>query len=121
MSEANVTRVGSVGVPVEDQERALAFYTGVLGFEVRRDVPFGDTRWIEVAPPGAQTSVALVPAGLPGGVRLFTPDAGAAHARLRDQGADVDPEVTRTPYAPPMFVVRDPDGTPLIIVETGEA
>ena len=45
-----ITGVGSVGVPVTDQDRAVEFYVGRLGFEKRRDVPFGDGRWIEVAP-----------------------------------------------------------------------
>ncbi|MEU8892550.1 hypothetical protein [Streptomyces sp. NPDC048442] len=42
----------------------------------RRDVPFGDGRWIEVAPPGA-TTLALVPEGVPTGIRLTTRDADA--------------------------------------------
>ena len=57
-----VTHVGTVIVPVADQDRALEFYVGTLGFEVRLDGEFGDgQRWIEVAPPGAATSIALVP------------------------------------------------------------
>lgn len=112
-----ITTVGSVGVPVTDQDRALEFYVGQLGFEKRRDLPFGDGRWIEVAPPGAATTIALVPAGIPAGIRLFTQDAGTDHATLRAGGADVDPEVTRMEIAPPMFALRDPDGNSLILVE----
>jgi catechol 2,3-dioxygenase-like lactoylglutathione lyase family enzyme len=57
-----ITRVGTVLIPVSDQDRALEFYVGTLGFEVLVDGPFGDGgRWIEVAPPGAATSIALVP------------------------------------------------------------
>ncbi len=52
-----VTRVGTVIVPVTDQDRALEFFVGVLGFESRMDAPFGPgERWIEVAPPGAETT-----------------------------------------------------------------
>ena len=54
--------MGTVIVPVTDQDRALEFYVGTLGFEVRIDGPFGDGgRWLEVAPPGAATTLALVP------------------------------------------------------------
>ena len=64
MSEKTRTRltpVGTVGVPVTDHDRALEFYVDKLGFEKRLDVPFGDgERWIEVAPPGAATTIALV-------------------------------------------------------------
>ena len=112
-----ITGVGTVGVPVTDQDRALAFYVGELGFETRRDLPFGAGRWIEVAPPGAATTIALVPAGIPAGIRLTTTDAGADHATLRARGLDTDPEVTRMELAPPMFTLRDPDGNGLILVE----
>jgi len=43
-------------VHVRDQDHVLAFSTGKLHFEKRTDMPMGpDQRWIEVAPPGAQT------------------------------------------------------------------
>jgi catechol 2,3-dioxygenase-like lactoylglutathione lyase family enzyme len=112
-----ITGVGSVGVPVTDQNRAVEFYVDQLGFEKRRDVPFGDGRWIEVAPPGSATTIALVPAGVPAGIRLMTQDADTDHADLRARGVDTDPEVMRMPSASPMFAVRDPDGNSLILVE----
>jgi catechol 2,3-dioxygenase-like lactoylglutathione lyase family enzyme len=53
-----------VGVPVRDQDRALAFYTKKLGFQIITDQPFNDTqRWIELRIPGADT-----------GIVLFTPE-----------------------------------------------
>src|SRR5215218_909736 len=112
-----ITAVGSVGVPVTDQDRALEFYVGTLGFETRRDLPFGGGRWIEVAPPGSATTIALVPEGVPAGIRLITSDADGDHAELRARGVDADPEVMRIPEAPAMFSLRDPDGNSLILVE----
>jgi catechol 2,3-dioxygenase-like lactoylglutathione lyase family enzyme len=51
--------VRAVGVPVADQDRALEFYVGKLGFEKRLEVPLGGgQRWIEVPPPGATTTIA---------------------------------------------------------------
>ena len=48
-----ITTVGRVIVSVTDQDRALDFYEGTLGFEKIADIPFGDgSRWIEVQPPG---------------------------------------------------------------------
>jgi predicted enzyme related to lactoylglutathione lyase len=118
-----VTGIRTVAVPVTDQDRALAYYTGTLGMAARLDVPLGAGRWIEVAPEGAATSVALVPAadlrpvGSDTGIRLTTTDAAAAHAALAAAGADVDPEVLRWPGVPPMFVLRDQDGNRLSVVE----
>ena len=114
-----ITRVGTVIVPVSDQDRALEFYVGTLGFEVRLDGPFGDGgRWLEVAPPGAATTLALVPAG---GVEvsLATADAEADHAALRAAGADADDAVIRMGEGvPPMFTFRDPDANTLVVVQT---
>ena len=60
-----ITRVGNGrSFPSSDQDAALEFYVGTLGFEKRLDGEFGDgQRWIEVAPPGAETTIALVPQG----------------------------------------------------------
>ena len=116
-SATRITGIGTVGIPVTDQDRALEFYVGKLGFEKRRDLPFGPGRWIEVAPPGSPTTIALVPAGVPTGIRLATGDAGADHGQLQADGVDVDPEIMRIPDAPAMFGLRDPDGNTLILVE----
>lgn len=40
---------------VDDQEKALRFYTEVLGFEKKKDVPLGEHRWITVASPGTES------------------------------------------------------------------
>jgi catechol 2,3-dioxygenase-like lactoylglutathione lyase family enzyme len=113
----------TVGVPVTDQDRALAFYVDVLGLEKRLDVPMGGgQRWIEVAPAAASTSIALVgshegvPAGVETGIRLTTQHADAEHAALREGGVDAD-DVLRWEGVPPMFAFRDPDGNGLEIVE----
>jgi catechol 2,3-dioxygenase-like lactoylglutathione lyase family enzyme len=91
-----ITRVEAVALPVTDQDRAVEFYVRELGFEKRRDIPFGPgMRWVEVAPPGAVTTIALVPPGMPTGVRLATQDAGADHASLRARGIDADPDIMR--------------------------
>jgi len=112
-----VTHIGTVIVPVADQDAALAFYTGALGFEVRLDGPFPGGRWLEVAPPGAETSIALVP-GDAIEVSLATADADAAHAALAQAGADVDAEVMRWGEGvPPMFTFRDADGNRFRVVE----
>ena len=53
MSVGKIADVRTVGVPVWDQDRAIGFYVGVLGFEKRLDVDMGGgRRWVEVAPSG---------------------------------------------------------------------
>jgi glyoxylase I family protein len=41
-------RIKLTSIMVEDQSRALAFYTGVLGFKKKREFPVGEYRWITV-------------------------------------------------------------------------
>ena len=112
-----VTHIGTVIVPVADQDAARDFYTGTLGFEVRIDAPFPGGRWLEVAPPGAATSLALVPGdGLE--VSFATTDAAADHAALLAAGVDADAELIRMGEGvPTMFTFRDPDGNRFRVVE----
>ncbi|HMJ80928.1 MAG TPA: VOC family protein [Candidatus Dormibacteraeota bacterium] len=121
-SGTHIHAIGAVAIPVADPERALAFYVGTLGCEVRRDMPLGGgSRWIEVAPAGASTTIALAPPGevKPGvdtGIRLSTADAEADHETLHGRGIDVG-DILRWPGVPPMFSLRDPDGNTLYIVQ----
>jgi catechol 2,3-dioxygenase-like lactoylglutathione lyase family enzyme len=124
LGKTGITQIRTVTVPVSDADRALEFYVGVLGLEVRVDAEFGEgQRWVEVAPAGAETTVALAPpgevtVGVDSGIRFTTEDAEVDHASLSERGVDVDPEVMRWPGVPPMFSLRDPDGNTLYIVES---
>jgi catechol 2,3-dioxygenase-like lactoylglutathione lyase family enzyme len=127
-TQTGITQVGTIIVPVSDHERSIAFYTDRLGFEKRMDVAYGDgERWVEVAPAGAETSIALTPPGPTAGpgsvsnISFATTDADATHAELRSRGIDVDDEVSRFgDPVPPLFFLRDPDGNRLMVVERGE-
>lgn len=125
-SKLNISKVGRVCVTVADTDRALDFYAGTLGFEKVVDLPLGpDMRWVEVSVPGAETTIALAPppqgrqaGGSETGICLDTSDVDAAHAALKEAGADLDDEVSRYGGSvPPMFWLRDPDGNSLIVVE----
>jgi catechol 2,3-dioxygenase-like lactoylglutathione lyase family enzyme len=120
----HITDLRTVGIPVSAQAEALRFYVETLGFEKRLDVPMGEgARWIEVAPSGAGTSIALVsrpaegPTGVDTGIRLTSGDVAADHAALKAAGVDVDAEII--PFPVPMFSFRDRDGNRLVIVGTG--
>jgi lactoylglutathione lyase len=79
-------------------------------------------RWLEVAPPGSRARLALNPpmGGEPGGgsIGVGTADVLGEHARLCEIGGiDLDPEPMRTPGAPLLFMLRDPDGNNIAVVE----
>lgn len=114
-----IADVRTVAIPVADQQRARDFYAGTLGFQTRLDVPLGEGRWVELAPPGATTSIALMAApatGVDTGIRFTTTDAAADHQALRAAGVDAD-DLLSYPGVPPMFSFRDPDGNRLYVVE----
>ena len=122
---SQITRMGRVMVPMSDQDEGIEFYTGRLGFSLAADVPFGDgDRWVEVAPPGGGTAIALVPpqgdyqTGRMTGIALESPDARAAHAELEEKGVDVDAELMGGDGTVPLlFFFRDHDANQLMIVE----
>ena len=47
-------------VLVSDQDKALAFYTGVLGFVKKQDIPMGEFRWLTVVSPTEKEGVELL-------------------------------------------------------------
>jgi lactoylglutathione lyase len=131
-SQAASTTLSNIGVAmftVADQDAAIAFYTEKLGFELRSDTRFGendDMRWVEVAPPGSTARLALNPpmGNEPGGsgIGVETPDVLGEHARLSAIGGiDLDPEPMRSPGAPLLFMLRDPDGNSVAVVEAPTA
>ena len=57
------SRIGAFALVVDDYDRAIAYYTGMLGFELREDSPRENgKRWVLVAPKGAQTAILLAKA-----------------------------------------------------------
>jgi catechol 2,3-dioxygenase-like lactoylglutathione lyase family enzyme len=140
---ANTTRISEVGtvfIPVGDQERALEFYLDKLGFEKQADFPYGKgSRWIEVAPPRAINTIALVPpsegksaGGDQAHCAFATKDIKADHATLLARGVTVDAEIARKGKRrpglvsfeatvpdpePSQFFFRDPDGNRFLIVQ----
>ena len=124
MPATSITDVRTVGVTVRNQDDALAFFVDTLGFEKRLDAPISpNMRWVEVAPPGAKTSIALTAAeataadvGTDTGVRFTVPNAAAEHAALQERGVDVG-DLLRWEGIPPMFSFDDPDGNRFYIVE----
>ena len=123
MQSTTIADVRTIGITVANQDDAVAFYVTSLGFEKRLDAPISPTtRWIEVAPPGATTSIALqandgaTDVGVDTGIRFSVPDADTEHAAMRERGVNVG-EMLRWDGVPPMYSFDDPDGNRFYIVE----
>jgi catechol 2,3-dioxygenase-like lactoylglutathione lyase family enzyme len=122
-----IRRTKSIGLNVRDQQAAVDFFVGKLGFELRRDEPMGsDTRWIELAPPGAETVlVPFTPPGLEDRIGSFSgivfecDGVERTHAELRAQGVEFVEEPTRQSWG--MWAqFKDPEGNVYALLEPDE-
>jgi catechol 2,3-dioxygenase-like lactoylglutathione lyase family enzyme len=111
-----VQHLSIVSIPVSDQQRAKEFYVNTLGFELRREGPFGEgMNWVEVAPPGAATALTLVtwfPNMRPGGITglvLQTDDIAADFAALAERGVAFHQQPEQQPWGT-FATFDDPDG-----------
>lgn len=114
-------------LPVEDQERALAFYTEKLGLEVIKDAPYQDGwRWIELSQPGAQTHLLLTrrtEGAAEDAPRLvwIVDSVEEVHRALVDKGIVFTQPPTQAPWNPDQIFAqfRDSEGNG-IVIGTGE-
>jgi lactoylglutathione lyase len=94
-----VDGVSQVIVEVEDQDRALTFWTETMGFELVQDVPYGgEGRWIEVRTPDKATVLVLrlrhgdrpaAPDELPtSNVSFYCADLARTYDELRERGVE---------------------------------
>ena len=110
-----------VSIPVTDQDRALAFYTEVLGFRLLTDQPYNDQqRWLELGIPGADTRIVLFRFGeklQPGGplnITLWADDVEATAREMKAKGVEFVMEPKRMPYGT-TSVFKDIDGNCLVL------
>ena len=132
-----LTSLGTSQIYVLDQEQALDFYVGKLGFEVTNDMQFGPMRWLTIAlpdqpdraillekpgPPSMSQETAsqvreLLSKGTTGGHLFFRcDDAHKTHAELRAKGVEITEEPVDQPYGTD-FGLRDPFGNHVRIAQ----
>ena len=109
-----------ISVPVADQERAKIFYQQTLGFTLLREesmAPGG--KWIQLAPPGCSTTIALVtwfdgmkPGGLQG-VMLNSNDIDGDHRLFSSRGLQLS-SIEQQPWGR-YAMFKDPDGNGWIL------
>lgn len=132
------TRIGITPMYVTDQNQALGFYIGKLGFEVETDVDLGNMRWLTVhlpsdrdrsvllqligdrtatgTPETAEMLRELTERGTSSWMILNTDDCHAAYAALVDRGVEIIQEPTVQIYGTDM-AIRDPFGNQIRITE----
>jgi len=116
-----ITHIKFVSVYVSDQLRALDFFTNKLGFDVLTNVAFGEQRWVEIAPPGAQTGLTLfTPPGMEDRIGTFAPfvftceDVRATYEELRARGVEFTQEPKQESWGV-SALFKDPDGNTYLL------
>lgn len=133
-------KIATCFIPVDDHDKALAFYRDALGFEVRNDVGFEGMRWVSLGSPSQpdvdivleppigdphaaqadkDAAAELLAKGLLRGVNLTTDDCDAAFERIRAAGGEVLQEPTDQPYGVRDCAFRDPAGNMIRINQRG--
>jgi predicted enzyme related to lactoylglutathione lyase len=118
-------------IPVDNHDKALAFYRDVLGLELRHDVKFEGMRWVTVGSPSQpdveivleppvadpnasagdkEAAAELLAKGLLRGVNFRTDDCDATFEHIRAAGGDVLQEPMDMPYGVRDCAFRDPSG-----------
>lgn len=121
-----ITTASTVGIYVSDQDRALDFYANKLGFEKLVDEPMGGgSRWIEVAPRGAETHLVLfTPPGQEDRIGTFSnvvfscEDIESTHEELRNRGVEFTEEPSEQPWGL-WAQFKDQDGNEFGLIERG--
>ena len=132
-----LTAITITQIYVPDQDQALDFYVGKLGFEVQSDMHFGPMRWLTVnlpgqpdravllerpGPPSLSDETAaqvreLISKGAAGGHLFFACDhAHKTHAELKARGVEITEEPVDQPYGID-FGLRDPFGNHIRIAQ----
>jgi lactoylglutathione lyase len=122
-----IDAVATICIFVNDQEKAKAFYTEKLGFELRQDSPMGESRWIAVAPKGARTEVILYKpdenwehyrqvVGKSQAITFNVTDIVALQADLEAKGVRITQKPDPQPWGTYMMIL-DEEGNGLLMVE----
>lgn len=115
------------GLPVDDQDRAVTFYTEKVGLEVATDGPYQEGwRWIELEIPGARTRLLLEKRE---GERqtdapqlvLIAGDVKELHRRLAEKGVEFTQPPMQAPWNPgeTFAQFRDSEGNGIVITSGG--
>jgi predicted enzyme related to lactoylglutathione lyase len=124
-----VTMIGGVTqvvIEVADQDRALAFWTEQLGFELVQDAPYGNERWLEVRTPDKAVTLVLelrqgqrptaTDPGLPtSNVMFYAQDLQQTYQELTARGVEFPQPPVRQPFGW-WSMFADPDGNRFALV-----
>ena len=117
-----IRKLKFISIPVHDQDRALRFYTEVLGFVLVTDQPMGPgMRWVELRPARGETGIALFTApghedrvGTFTGISMECDDVQKTHDELVAKGAEFAREPRVEPWGT-SAILKDSEGNQIVL------
>jgi predicted enzyme related to lactoylglutathione lyase len=113
-------RIKFATVPVENQARALDFYTKKLGLKVFTDQTMGASRWIELQVPGAETLLVLFPRANPEpatsvpAVVFVADNVKTTYAELQAKGVEFTQPPKKEPWGE-HAILKDSEGNLIVL------
>jgi predicted enzyme related to lactoylglutathione lyase len=116
-----ITRLKFAGIPTRDQEQAVRFWTGKLGFQVLTDQPLGAQRWIELSIGDSETRIVLfTPDGHEERIGTFfngafeCDDVEKTYEQLTARGVEFKSPPEKQPWGT-FAIFKDPDGNQFVL------
>lgn len=117
-----IDHIATVAVYVEDQQKAKAFWTEKVGFEVKREMPMAPgSFWLEVGPVGAETAVVLYPKSMMKNWEELKPsivfscsDIEGTYEKMKAGGVQFDGELNKMQWGT-FASFRDEDGNSFLL------
>jgi predicted enzyme related to lactoylglutathione lyase len=116
-----ITHLKFAGIAVRDQDKALKFWTEVMGFRVTTDQPMGNQRWIELRIGNAQTGIVLfTPKGHEDRVGTFfngsfaCDDVEATYRQLKAKDVEFPQPPTKQEWGT-YAIFQDPEGNRFVL------
>ncbi len=112
-----IGKIATSAVYVTNQDKAIQFWGEQVGFEIRRDLPMGPgAKWIEMAPPGAESCIVIYPKSMMEDWAERKPsmvfeceDIEQTHREMAARGVEFSQEPKEMPWG--MFAIfLDPEG-----------
>jgi predicted enzyme related to lactoylglutathione lyase len=117
-----IKRIKFISIPVQDQKRALDFYTERLGFTIITDQPFDEKqRWIELRVPKAETRIVLFTApgeenrvGSMMNLSYECDDIDASYQELKKRGVEFEGPPEKQPWGT-YAMFKDSEGNRFVL------
>ena len=131
-----IDSIGGIVIFVSNQARAIEFYTQKLGFDIKGEYPYKNTKWVEVAPKNSTTTISLMEPnndmmtneeieqarkeiGTMTGLWFYTKNINDTYKELQEKGVNIT-EPKKQDWGGIMSQIKDQDNNILTLISSYE-